>query len=216
LSTEYPFYRRVRLRGRLNYEQQVLVGPRSPPSAVATQHTGHAGYWIITPMTLESGQCILVNRGWIPSQFPVEQLREAEVDGIVELDGVIRRTETTPRYLLDLSKSPSNAASSDELPKKKSFHFIDGPTIYGQMGVPISGVPLIADVLSAAPDNASKLPLRKTDADYLRFTITPAIHHAYALTWYALSAVLLFLTVLRFRGRTLRQARMAVKAKAKP
>jgi surfeit locus 1 family protein len=214
-GTESPFYRRVKLRGRLNYEQQVLVGPRSPPFAVAAQHSGHAGYWIITPMTLESGQCILVNRGWVPSQFPVEQLREAEVDGVVELEGVLRRTEAPPKYLLEFLKRPSTSDSSNESAKNKNLHFIDGPVIYSQIGIPVRGVPLIGDVLSAAPDNASKLPLRKTDADYLKFTITPAIHYAYAFTWYALSAVLFVLTILRFRGRTFRQARAALKS-AKP
>jgi surfeit locus 1 family protein len=52
-------YRRVFARGHYDMEQQLLLDNRT--------FNGHAGYHVLTPLKLaDSGNVVLVNRGWVP------------------------------------------------------------------------------------------------------------------------------------------------------
>ena len=61
-------YCKVKVRGKLDTEEVILLGPRSPqahvPSAMKIGKTV-TGYNMIQAMTLPSGRRVLVNRGWI-------------------------------------------------------------------------------------------------------------------------------------------------------
>jgi surfeit locus 1 family protein len=51
-------FRRVVVTGEYDFAAEVTVGPRSCE--------GESGSYVLTPMQLENGKRILINRGWIP------------------------------------------------------------------------------------------------------------------------------------------------------
>jgi surfeit locus 1 family protein len=53
-----PRFARVELIGRYDAARQFLLDNRS--------HAGRPGYEVLTPLLLEDGRAILVNRGWVP------------------------------------------------------------------------------------------------------------------------------------------------------
>jgi cytochrome oxidase assembly protein ShyY1 len=67
-------YERVRCEGTFEYDQSMLVGPRSAPASAAQQGQSAlspTGFVVVTPFTdRRSGRRILVNRGWIPRNRP--------------------------------------------------------------------------------------------------------------------------------------------------
>ena len=65
------------------------------------------GLYVITPFVLNDGTRILVNRGWVPwrNMKPCTRM-EGQIEGEVELIGVIRKNETRPPFgaKIDLTK----------------------------------------------------------------------------------------------------------------
>lgn len=80
-------YRRVRLRGRLDFGREVLVA--------ATTELG-SGYWVLTPLRTEQGAWVLVNRGFVP---PLLRARLPPGEPEADLVGLLRRTEPGGRPL---------------------------------------------------------------------------------------------------------------------
>ena len=61
-----PEFQRVSLTGRLDYDRQFRLGPRSaPPQVGQGTALGAQGYYLLTPLTLSDGQTIILNRGWV-------------------------------------------------------------------------------------------------------------------------------------------------------
>jgi surfeit locus 1 family protein len=56
--SELPRYTRVRVAGRWEPRRQFLLDNRT--------HDGRAGYEVLTPLWLDDGRIVLVNRGWVP------------------------------------------------------------------------------------------------------------------------------------------------------
>jgi cytochrome oxidase assembly protein ShyY1 len=90
---------RVRTRGRLAYERTMLLGPRNPPSADASSTAGQGvGYFLVTPLVIDDGRTILVNRGWCSK----DKIRQASMESAnerdaVEVIGVMRKGEAVSR-----------------------------------------------------------------------------------------------------------------------
>jgi surfeit locus 1 family protein len=57
-TTDLPRYSRVRVEGRWEPQRQFLLDNRT--------HDGRAGYEVLTPLWLDDGRVVLVNRGWVP------------------------------------------------------------------------------------------------------------------------------------------------------
>lgn len=81
-------FRRVLLTGTFQHDKQVLVGPRGPPQGALPDGPGTSaagmsqapqGYFIITPMQLDDGNPVLVNRGWIPRKMAPPSEHEVQM-----------------------------------------------------------------------------------------------------------------------------------------
>ncbi|KAF6197481.1 hypothetical protein GE061_020164 [Apolygus lucorum] len=102
-------FRRVRVRGTFDHSGEQYLGPRSclnegesiyGGKLMSTALNNSSGYLVVTPFTLsDSGERILVNRGWVPFPKKKPSTRpEGQINGEVELEGVVRLTEPRPQF----------------------------------------------------------------------------------------------------------------------
>lgn len=93
-------YSKVHVRGQFDHENVVYIGPKS---YISNEDSGgglsgnaqSVGYYVITPFQVEdSGQKILVNRGWVSSQkYTPESRGEILSKETIDLTGCVRLTE---------------------------------------------------------------------------------------------------------------------------
>ncbi len=87
LPTDAPRFQRVALRGYYDSQHQFLLDNMS--------HESVAGVQVLTPLVLDNGAAVLVNRGWLPFGATRQDLPEVEVDG--ENRTVVGRIDDLPR-----------------------------------------------------------------------------------------------------------------------
>jgi surfeit locus 1 family protein len=68
-----PRYQRVSLQGRYDADHQFLLDNMS--------HDSVAGVEVLTPMLLDDGSAVIVNRGWLPFGATRQDLPDVAVDG---------------------------------------------------------------------------------------------------------------------------------------
>ncbi|WP_420619704.1 SURF1 family protein [Candidatus Poriferisocius sp.] len=81
-------FRSVRAVGVYQVEDQVLIRNRT--------FQGSAGFWVLTPLRLPTGEAVAVNRGWIPhgAGTGTSPADFASAGGEVEVIGLVRATVT--------------------------------------------------------------------------------------------------------------------------
>lgn len=93
VSVDDPFgvgddvrFRLASATGEYQLDDEVLVLNRSL--------NGAPGYWVLTPLLLDDGSAVVVNRGWIPFRFEPGTPRSetAAPSGTVTVVGMVRRT----------------------------------------------------------------------------------------------------------------------------
>jgi len=84
-------YRPFFVSGRFRHENEVQV------YTVLSEPKGSffgAGYWILTPLELDSGAVVIVNRGFVPQELKTPASRsEVQVSGRVPVTGLLRAPE---------------------------------------------------------------------------------------------------------------------------
>jgi len=178
---------KVRLRGEFAYEQSMLVGPRSAPagSKGASGALAASGFVVVTPFRdAESGQRLLVNRGWVPRAQADLGTRRLRPAGEPEAFEAVRSaSERAGAFTPD-----SNAAQG-------SWFTLDAPAMAAARDLP-EDTPLV-ERIDAAGD-----PIVSRNSDSLLvFKVNPATHVGYAATWYGLSAASLYMIRKRFFRR---------------
>ena len=104
-------YRRVKVRGTFDYENELFLSPRSlvDPTRensggglITAGNRSSVGLWVVTPFQLsDRKERILVNRGWISrSQLQAYKKGQGRVNGEIELVGVVRRTEKVGKNII--------------------------------------------------------------------------------------------------------------------
>jgi surfeit locus 1 family protein len=177
-SADLPRYAAVRVHGRYDGAHQFLLDNMG--------HSGATGYQVLTPLLLEDGRVLLVNRGWLP-------LPEGRRDRLPDLTlppeivaraadtGVPGRIELLPSAALSLGRVAPDPGPS--WPKRTSF-------------------PTAAELAAALarPIEPRQLLLGAGEpGGYLRdwqpagYGFGPARHMAYALQWWGFAALTLFL-----------------------
>lgn len=159
-------YRPVRLRGRYLAERQFLLDNRV--------ERGRAGYAVLTPFRLESGNVVLVNRGWVPLPGRGrEHLPDIAVD--TELRVIRGRLDHLPRPGFDLG---GGNAPTEAWPRVVQFPSRE--ELSAALRVPLP--PYIVLLDAGEPQG------------YLRnwrpAEFGPERHLAYAFQWFALALTL--------------------------
>ncbi len=174
-----PRYAALRVRGRYDFEHQFLLDNMG--------HGGATGYQVLTPLLLEDGRTLLVNRGWLPlpdgrrirlpdvappPDFALRAVSSIELSGRIDL---------LPAAALRMGHAAPDAGPA--WPKRTSF-------------------PTTAELATALarPIEPRQLLLGASEPDgYLREWraagdgFGPSRHLAYALQWWAFAALTLFL-----------------------
>lgn len=155
-------YRRLRVAGHFLHARETLV-------RAATEHG--SGYWVLTPLVTDGGFTVLVNRGFVPPERRDPATRaDGQVAGVVTVTGLLRQTEPGGGFLRAndpgaerwYSRDIATIAAARGLPDAAPY-FIDADAAPNPGGLPIGGLTVIA-----FPDS----------------------HLVYALTWFALAAML--------------------------
>ncbi|MEI3854011.1 SURF1 family protein [Ensifer sp. CCNWLY38] len=161
VNREKDEYRRVTATGTFSHDQTALVQ--------AVTELG-AGFWVLTPMRLEDGSTVLINRGFVPADRRDAAARaEGEIDGTATVAGLLRITEPGGAFLRSNDPASDRWFSRDvaEIAAAKGLHnvapyFIDADATPNPGGLPIGGLTIV------------------------RFRNS---HLVYALTWFALATM---------------------------
>jgi len=173
--------RPVRLVGRFLHDRELYLGARS--------YQGEVGFHIVTPVRLDDGRAVLVDRGWVPAARRDPATREAgQVAGTVEIAGVARSGGWRGSAFF----RPANE------PERNHWLWYDLPVMAARAG--LENAVTTVYVAAAPGEVPGGLPIAVLPEANLRNE-----HLEYAITWYTLAvalAVIYFLHQSRpARGR---------------
>jgi len=161
-------YRRVRFSAEFDHAREALV------FAAATgfrPDVSGPGYWVFTPARLADNSVVIVNRGFVPDGRQDARSRpDGQISGSHEIVGALRWADTRhwftpkddPAHNLWFARDPVAIAAAKGLDATAPFY------VEAETPVPPGGLPQPGKLVVALPDN----------------------HLQYALTWFALAAVL--------------------------
>ena len=161
-------YRRVHLRGTFAHDLETLVQ--------ATTALG-SGYWVLTPLRTEQGFWVLVNRGFVPPDKRERTARgERGTDGTQSVTGLLRLSEPSGRLLQDNNPDADRWYSRDVSAIAASRGLGSGE--HGGLVAPY--------FVDVAADDDAPIDWPRPGLTVLNFSNN---HLMYALTWFALAAM---------------------------
>jgi surfeit locus 1 family protein len=168
---DYAAHRAATAQGTFDHAAESYVHAPRPNEGAA-----RPGFKVITPLRLVSGGLILVDRGWVPAgkRNPKGRAR-GQTEGEVEIAGTLRPSSRPSTFT-----PPPDAAT-------RTFYQRDGVAIAEALAISLAS-PLIFEASTKVPGGPEPLP---------SLLNIPDNHLQYAITWFALAAVLLFV-YLRF------------------
>ncbi len=168
-------YRPIQLQGRFRHDRELYLEART--------RKGRPGLHLVTPLVLDDGRVVLVDRGWVPVERRRPETRpEGQVAGPVSLTATLWTGGWKGYDFLRPENDPAgNVWVWMELPRMaESLRF-------GGLDNVASGYYLVA---GPAP-NPGGLPIGRAPGVELAND-----HLGYAITWYALALVLLVIYLL--------------------
>ena len=170
----------VHLRGALHHDKEMYLSGRS--------RAGEPGLHVLTPLTLENGDVVLLNRGWVPFEYRDPASRPAGLfAGVRDYTGILRlvRPETGLRKLV----------MPDNDPVRNQWYTLDTAAMAKSSGLWLRREVYFMDNREGLPRPFGRQWRLKLRND----------HFEYALTWYAFGLILVTIYVLYGlrRGREL-------------
>lgn len=168
-------YRRVQLRGSFDHGRETLV------QASTVLGTGH---WVLTPLRTEAGDWWLVNRGFVPPEQRSRASRAAqEPSGPVTVTGLLRMPE------------PGGSTLQTNAPAEGRWYSRDVAAIASARGLPAAEVaPSFIDAVPGPDAGEDDWP--RAGLTVIQFSNN---HLSYALTWFALAALLAVAVLVLWR-----------------
>ena len=166
------------------YQRVVLQGHWLPEHTVYLDNrpmNGRAGFWVLTPLQLDTNTRVLVQRGWLPRhQVDRTLLPDMQTPiGQVQVQG---RIAPPPSDLMTLSATPVQMAASSELSQIRQN--IEWDAFEAQVGGKFAAMVL-------QTDEASDGLLR----DWPQISAGVEKNLAYAFQWFCLAALQLILYI---------------------
>lgn len=173
-SLEKLQFRRVTLKGTWVANTEFHLAPR--------YFRNQFGYWIITPLKLEGGQVVLINRGWVPaSKKALEKRPETAVRGTATLTGLIR-VGAERNYFIPQNQPEKNLWFGRDIAEMASYAKLKNT------------LPAMVDRIGE--QDPAHLPIPSDGAIRLRND-----HLSYILTWYGIAAGILVIFLVYHRKR---------------
>ena len=167
-------YRRVELAGTFLNDRETLVR--------ATTALG-MGWWVLTPLRRDDGSVVLVNRGFVPPEQRDRGARgEVDPTAPARVTGLVRMSE------------PASLLRSND-PSANRWATRDVAAIAAARGL-ANVAPYFVDAEPAA--SAAPAPGPVAGLTVVTF---PNNHLVYALTWYAMAALLAGASAMAVRSR---------------
>lgn len=161
-------YRKITVNGEFDHKHEAhLFG------FIVTDSKGGSapGYFVLTPLTLQDGSRVIVNRGFVPEALKEPELRTPGlIEGPIMIQGLMRVPERRGLF-----------TPTDDL--KKNIRFLRDPAaIAASFGLE-RVAPFIVDA------DATPVPGRWPEGGHTVVSV-PNNHLEYALTWFGLALVL--------------------------
>jgi len=151
-------------------------------------HKGQAGFEVIAPVLLKSGDAVLVNRGWVPPGATRENLPDVTLSAelqtqTLEFDGLFSRP----------SKGLASGAAFEPAGDwPKILQYFDYAAMEQQLGFSlVEGV--LQPQTASAPNDRSDLYTANWEPTE---AMGPAKHYSYAFQWFAMAVALSVLYVV--------------------
>ena len=173
-------YRRTILVGTFDHAQTILVF--TSLSEARGKESG-PGYWVMAPLVLRDGGVVWVNRGFVPESLSaVFADGGAPPSGMVTVTGLIRHPEKENAF----TPGTERADRIEWIRNPDRFSAISDPAL----------APVLPAYVDADVNPGGGLP----QGGETKFDL-PNRHFEYALTWYGLAAVALFMLGAWLFGR---------------
>lgn len=149
-------------------------------------HQGQSGFYVYTPLRLEDGRALFVNRGFVPYDRKDARNRpDGQVGGTVTVTGLARE---------ELKQKPSWIVPDNE-PSNNIFYWKDRAAMAESAGLEAGVLPFFLDADDSP--NPGGVPVGGVTIINL-----PNNHLQYAITWYGLALALAGVGVVAYlRGR---------------
>lgn len=166
----------------MEYREAIVLGEYDHDRQVVLRNQdwqGRLGVHLLTPLIVQgSDRAIMVNRGWIPYEdFEAGKLSKFDESGLVEVNGVIRRSQTKPRIGGRADQIPAEGE-----PPLQAWNWINVGGIAGQL--PYKLLPVY---LQGSPEpSRDQMPYRTQ----LELDLSEGSHLGYAFQWFTFALIL--------------------------
>lgn len=166
----------------MEYREAIVLGEYDHDRQVVLRNQdwqGRLGVHLLTPLIVQgSDRAIMVNRGWIPYEdFEAGKLSKFDESGLVEVNGVIRRSQTKPRIGGRADQIPAEGE-----PPLQAWNWINVGGIAGQL--PYELLPVY---LQGSPEpSRDQMPYRTQ----LELDLNEGSHLGYAFQWFTFALIL--------------------------
>jgi len=189
-------HRPVSLTGKFRHEDEILVGPRGPPLGALGQtgpNSGRSqggmasspqGFYCLTPFERANKMgTVIVNRGWIPRSYILQNAPWQRPNGNVTLVAVSSKTEQ-PRFM----SPPHNTR------EPKQLLWYDRNAIEQKSKTAGTAPLIVTETTVTQASDGDGPPFKPSKESVGEFKVTPMTHAGYAVTWFGLSGAGIIMT----------------------
>ena len=159
-------FRNLALHGVFQHDKETFLTGRT--------YEGNAGFHVVTPLLLDDGRIILVNRGWVSEDYRDPAKRAfSQIDGKTSVTGILRRPGVKGYFVPE--NQPENGFWFTLVPSEINKHLALGDAAIDQF---YADALRTSDVVTLPIAAKTKLNLRNA-------------HLSYAMTWYGIALALI-------------------------
>jgi surfeit locus 1 family protein len=162
LSDEKLRYLPVKFNGEMDTGHQLLIDNQVKQGSV--------GYFVLTPVKLNNGQAILLNRGWLPLGNSRDDLPDIKVDA--DTKSFIGRLDKFPSVGIKLEGADELSAGWPAVTQ-----LITPEKVAERLGYSVMAYQVLLNVDEPNGYNRQWVPMK----------MGPQKHHGYAFQWFALA-----------------------------